>query len=204
MSNIFTTFLRKLASGDLTFILGAGKTLVFNPIVYDDFIPSVSVQGTGSASPDIVNHTIEGVVGSYYSFDGANTEERLTIKIELYHGYKEGSDIEIHVHAMPNGNTAGDVEWFFDYFISPVNAAPITGGTLSAIATIALNSQYWDSTETIGIIPGIGRKIGDFIIGTLRRTPAGAGDTYSGEMLLKQVAAHCEIDTLGSRQRYVK
>ena len=42
------------------------------------------------------------------------------------------------------------------------------------------------------------------ILGTLRRTPAGAGDTYGDDMLLKQIAAHCEKDTLGIRQRYIK
>lgn len=45
-------------------------------------------------------------------------------------------------------------------------------------------------------------KLGDFIIGTLRRTPL--GDTYPDDMALKQIAAHCQLDTIGSRQRYAK
>jgi hypothetical protein len=193
-----------VAPSDIHITTGVEKTLVLDTPVYDDFLPSVSVLATGGASPDTTNHTIQGVIGSYYSFDGGATEERLTIKIELLHGYKEGSDIEIHVHTMPSTTGSGNVIWYFDYFYSPVNAASIAGGTLSATQTIAASTQYNDYTTTIGIISGTGRKIGDFIIGTLRRTPSGAGDTYGADMLLKRVAAHAELDTTGSRQRYVK
>ena len=189
---------------DLEVDCGTDKTLVLKETVYNEFIPSVSVLASGAASPDTVNHTIQSVSGAYYSFDGTTTEERLTVKIELYHDYKEGSDIEIHVHAMPNNNTAGNAIWYFDYFVSKINSAPVAGGTLSGTASIQANTQYKDYTTSLGTITGTGLAIGDFIIGTLRRTPAGAGDTYSGEMLLKQIAAHCEIDTLGSRTRYNK
>lgn len=30
------------------------------------------------------------------------------------------------------------------------------------------------------------------------------GDTYPDDMALKQIAAHCQLDTIGSRQRYAK
>lgn len=189
---------------DLEIDCGTDKTLYLKETVYNEFIPSVSVLASGAASPDTVNHTIQSVVGAYYSFDGTATEERLTIKIELYHDYKEGSDIEIHVHAMPNDNTSGNAIWYFDYFVSKINSTTVAGSTLSGTASIQANTQYKDYTTSLGTITGTGLAIGDFIIGTLRRTPTGIGDTYGGEMLLKQVAAHCEIDTLGSRTRYNK
>ncbi len=191
-----------VATNDLTVDCGALKTLALVEPVYDDFIPAVSVLATGSASPDVINVIVEGVAGSYFGFDGAATEERLTVKIELYHGYKEGSDIEIHVHSMPTTNNTGTCIWYFDYFYSPVNAAPVTGSTLSATATMTENQLGYDKTVSLGTIPGSGVKLGDFIIGTLRRTPL--GDTYPDDMALKQIAAHCQLDTIGSRQRYAK
>jgi hypothetical protein len=196
------------SDGDITLDSGANKTAVFDPVVYDDFVPAVTVLATGSASPDVVNHTIQGVLGSYYGFDGGSTEERLTIKIELYHGYKVGSNIEIHVHAMPSTNNSGEVVWHFDYFYSRINAAPEAGSVaFSKQFTVAANKQYNDYTVAIGTISGAPGgtplNIGDFIIGTLRRTPT-APDTYPDDMLLKQIAAHCQLDTLGSRQMYIK
>lgn len=195
-------------TGDLTLDCGADKTTVFDPVVYDDFIPAVTVLAIGAASPDVVNHTIQGVLGSYYGFDGAATEERLTVKIELYHGYKTGSNIEIHVHAMPSTNNSGDAVWYFDYFYSRVNAAPEAGSVaFSKQFTVGANKQYHDITVSIGTISGAPGgtplNIGDFIIGTLRRTPS-SPDTYPDDILLKQVAAHCQLDTLGSRQMYIK
>ena len=46
----------------------------------------------------------------------------------------------------------------------------------------------------------LGGKIGF----NLRRSPAGVNDTYGADALFEQIAMHVEIDTLGSRQRYVK
>src|SRR5690606_3292413 len=99
------------ADNDLVLDCGQYKTLRLEEPVYDDFIPSVSVLATGGASPDVTNHTIQSVLGSYYSFDCAATEERLTVNVELYHGYKVDSDIEVHVHAMPSTHDSGEVAW---------------------------------------------------------------------------------------------
>ena len=180
-------------------------TLTFNgeATVYDDFVCSLSVPAAGVAAPDIVNYTILGTPTSFYSFDGAATEERLNCNIEMYHAYKVNSDVEIHAHFMPSTTAAGVVVLYYDYFISKVNQAPIAGGTLSVVVPISANTQYHDYTRTLGIISGATLNIGDFIIGSFRRTPTGT-DTYTGEIMLKQVAAHCELDTVGSRQRYIK
>lgn len=191
------------ADGDLVIDCGTNSTIRLVEPVYDDFIPSVTVFASGAASPDIVTHTIQSVLGAYWCFDGANTEERLTVKIEMYHGYKIGTDIEVHVHCMPSDNNTGDVVWYFDYFYSKVNAASSAGGTISKQFTVTSNSQYNDYTVSLGTISGTGLNIGDFIIGTLRRTPT-SPDTYGADMLVKQIAVHCQMDTIGSRQRYVK
>lgn len=99
-----------------------------------------------------------------------------------------------------------EASFAYNFNLSFTPRTPQIGGTLSVVVQISANTQYYDYTRTIGIISGAtisGMTIGDFVVGSFRRTPTGA-DTYGGEILLKQVAAHVELNSNGSRQRYIK
>lgn len=154
------------------------------------------------------NYTADSVLNQ--TFDATNTALNANLVASTAYiaptTHVTASDIgavnDTYVHSMPTTNNTGTCIWYFDYFYSPVNAAPVTGSTLSATATMTENQLGYDKTVSLGTIPGSGVKIGDFIIGTLRRTPL--GDTYPDDMALKQIAAHCQLDTIGSRQRYAK
>lgn len=99
--------------------------------------------------------------------------------------------------------TASDIGAVNDTYVTQgaeIDARGMT--TLGIWVEMTENQLGYDKTVSLGTIPGSGVKIGDFIIGTLRRTPL--GDTYPDDMALKQIAAHCQLDTIGSRQRYAK
>lgn len=172
--------------------------------VYRDELPSYLIPAAGGAAPDSVAHTIGGVARQLYSFDGNATVEILSGSFEIPHDWKVGSEIEVHIHWRPSTTGTGNVEWHFDWEYSPPQGAPVPKTTLSGVATIPAAQQYWHKLDQIGLINATGFSLGGKIGFNLRRSPAGTNDTYGADALLEQIAMHVEIDTLGSRQRYIK
>lgn len=182
-----------------------------NAHCFRDEYASLLIPASGAAAPDSVGATIGGVPRQLYSFDGNNTQEILSGSIEIPHDYMYGQPIEIHVHFRPSTANLGNVKWFFDYERSAVNMSgsltpvlPVAKSTISAVAVIAAAGQYTHYVFSLGVLPDTNFVLGEKIGFNIRRTPNDAQDTYPDDVLLEQVAAHVPIDTLGSRQRYVK
>jgi hypothetical protein len=172
--------------------------------VFRDELPSYLVPAAGGAAPDSVAHTIGGVARQLYSFDGNATVEILSGSFEIPHDWKVDSEIEIHIHWRPSTTGTGNVEWHFDWEYSTPQGAPVPKTALSGVATIPAAQQYWHKLDQIGLINATGFSLGGKIGFNLRRSPSGINDTYGADALLEQIAMHVEIDTLGSRQRYIK
>lgn len=193
---------------DLTVKTGENKTLVLDHPVWRDEYPSFLVSAGGAAAPDEIPVTIGGVLRTVRSFDGGNTEERLSGSFEIPHDMVIDSSVtpELHVHWRPATTGLGVVKWFFDWEYSPPEGAPISMTSLSTTEEITEDNQYWHKLTTFGYLPqpsteyGIGGKIGF----NVRRTPADEDDTYTGEVYLEQIALHVPCDTKGSRQIYIK
>lgn len=167
--------------------------------VFDDEYASYFFSETGATAPDVV--TVSGN-NKAYGFDGASTLEGLNCFIELPHRYKEGSDIELHIHYLRKTAGSGDVKWFADYSICPLMGALVASQTVSVVKTVGV-VDYCD-VATIAIIPGAGRKISDVIALRIYRNPADAQDTYAADVIMTSFGIHYELDTMGSRQMYVK
>lgn len=170
-----------------------------NATVFEDEYASYFFNETGATAPDVV--PLSGN-NKGYGFDGASTLEGLNCFIELPHRYKEGSDIELHIHYLRKAAGSGDVKWFADYSICPLTGNLVASKTVSVVKTVAA-IDYCD-VATIAIIPGAGRKISDVIALRIYRNPADAQDTYAGDVIMTSFGIHYELDTMGSRQMYVK
>ena len=171
-----------------------------NATVFEDEYASYFFVETGGTAPDV--NTLSGN-NKLYSFDGASTLEGLNCCIELPHSYKEGSDIEVHIHYLRTTTTAsGNVKWFADYSICPLMGALVASQTISVVKTVA--AQNVCDVATIGTISGVGRKISDVISFRIYRNPSDAADTFAADVLMTSFGIHYERDTLGSRQMYVK
>ena len=182
----------------------------------DEYASGIWTPAAASAAPDIVGNTIAGVGVRKYTFDGVNTEERLSNHFEIPHDLplnliNNGTLIlEVHVHWQPSTNDAGNVEWFFDYAYMPLNAAPIVQNSLSCVCPVAINEQYFhkiaafkDGTNTVRIpVPIGGFSIGDIIQFNLRRTPTGTNDTYAHDAILIKCAMHVCSNDRGSTNMY--
>jgi hypothetical protein len=193
-------------------------TAGFKQIRYrDEYVAGEWCDASGAASPDLTSYTIGGVGVRLYAFDGGTTEEKKSNHFEIAHDLAftelnaETEFIEAHIHWMPSTNNTGNVEWFFDYYYHPLNAAPISQTSLSVVSTVSANQQYFhkiDAFLSSAIVkvpkPSSGFSLGDIISFTLRRTPAGTNDTYGDDAILYKVALHVPTNDFGSRQRYIK
>lgn len=126
---------------------------------------------------------------------------------EIPHDYKEGTDLEIHIHFANQGTNvdARGVKWEVTYSVCNMDgSAPYTEvfpatATVSAEATlqanITANSHIYLS---LGTIAGTGLKIGAQIGLRLKRIAA-AGTAPTSNPFALQVGIHYECDTTGSR-----
>lgn len=196
---------------DFTIFTPANKTVVLDQVVWRDEYPAHILEAGAQAAPEPVNVTIGGVFRRLYSFDGGNTEERLSGSFEIPHDMIlfEVTDMEailpeLHLHFRPSTNNAGTVKFFFDWEHSPAQGAPDAQDTISMTFEIPANSLGVHFVKTFGYLPNLGYEVGDKIGFNLRRSPADAADTYASDILFEQIALHVPIDTLGSRTIYTK
>lgn len=171
--------------------------------VYRDIIiPGNSLAPTGAAAPDLINFINANL--QVRGFDGGATTERLFGSCEMQHDYKEGSNIEIHVHWSPTTADAGSVVWQL-YYTWTNKHGTFAAPTLITFTPDAAGGTAWvHKFKSGGAISGAGKTIGSIFVFQLFRDPGATGDTYSADAALLDVGIHYECDTTGSRERTSK
>lgn len=172
----------------------------------DISVPITSIKlGSGSAEPTWTKVTDNGAgsTGLYaYAFD-AGTEQEVFFAVEMPHGWKLESDLDVHVHWMPSSTNTGNVVWGLEYYWSNIDgtlgASTIATATAAGSGT-AKKHQYDD----IVVISGTGKTLSSHLIGRLFRKAADAADTFTGLAYLLTIGVHIELDSLGSREELSK
>ena len=136
------------------------------------------------------------------------TSDEVHAHTEVLHWYKQGTDIEMHIHWATDVSDIDNrgVKWQLDYTIANENVAFGAQQTLTVEKLIPANTPsntYYISS--FGTIPGASITVGASIIWRLSRiasvtTPTGP----SGNCYGITVGAHAEMDTLGSRTMNTK
>lgn len=172
---------------------------------FDDLrTPATAINPPGNVNDPDIDTAIAGLL-----FD-ANTEEMVSIIVQLPHSYKEGTDLEPHVHWQKTTSAAGNVDWQIDYRWARINEV-MDGSwtTLSSNTTVAGTPD--DDTANkhlitaLGSISGAGAQISDMLMIQLRRDANDAtNDTYGADARLLEFDIHYEQDAPGSRQEFIK
>jgi len=146
-----------------------------------------------------------GSTGLYsFAFDAANNDdESLHFVAQLPHGYKEGSDLHPHIHWLPSTTNTGNVVWELDYVAMAIDGTMGTVQTLEA--TVAADgTALKHQVDELGAIDGDGLGISSMLICRLTRLGDDAADTFTGIAYAMEFDFHYQMDTIGSRQEYVK
>lgn len=151
-----------------------------------------------------------GGIGVYLPEFGK--DDFASFSIQLPHGYKQGSNIFVHLHWTPgargNEENGSLVGWKIDYTWANIN------GTFSDMQ-IANLTDACDGTDhrhqmtpEVEII-GTDKHISSMLLCNVRRADGGADDTWAGSIsgelpLLLEVDFHISMDTIGSRTQSSK
>jgi hypothetical protein len=179
----------------------ADGTLKFNgdATVWKDLITSASNLRSGGSPPTFAQF-LNGVYG--YRFD-AGTADELHGSFELQHDYKEGTDLDFHVHWSPTTTNNGNVVWGVEYTVQNIAGVFPATTTVTMTPTAAGGVANAHKLHDIAIITGTGLKIGAVIVYRVFRQNGGT-DTFTGNAFLHSVGIHYQCDTVGSRQELVK
>ena len=198
----------------------ADGTLKFNGTAtcfLDVVIPILYKGGAGEAALDTLVGGIKNLqfdVNKFTYFDNA----------EAPHDYKEGSEIELHLHwTVKTALVEGDkVNWQLEFAMANVNngtntdvlfcdpANPTVFGTktitkeyISPVGGTPAGTNIYTSIATISATDMANIKIGAGFIGVLTRISKTAGGTEAGngKVFGLNLGIHYEVDTIGSRQR---
>lgn len=183
----------------------------FDPTVYwDDLrvaVSSVRVQGVSNIPGWGAFKTTLQLLW----FD-ATTMEQVYFAVQIPHAYRQRTDLHPHVHWVPaaNGSANQKVSWGLEYSWAKI------GSVFPSTVTIYGNEHVLADTSVVadkhyltplGIIDGSNiDAVSAMLTCRLFRdaTGAGATDDYTADAGLLEIDFHYQIDSLGSRQIYIK
>jgi hypothetical protein len=176
-------------------MLMVGKATVFNDIVCPLIVRTTGVNRPALATfvGNILQYVFE--VDDYAEIEA----------IELPHCWKEGSEIEIHIHWATGGlndGTPRKVKWEIEYAYAGMSGGAFTSTTTdSAEGTIAANEAAGTlHYTTIDTFTPTGYTIGTQMVMRVKRI-AGTGTEPAADPFALAVGVHIEQDTIGSRER---
>lgn len=186
------------AATDLTITTGTQKTVLLTTPVYNDIIIQAANLRTSGTTPP----TFDTFQDSIYGIKFTNAQTDIVYgSFEIPHSYKEGTDLEVHLHWSPSSNDTGNCVFNFNYTFAAMNGT--FGGEATKTFTQAgsgtVNKHQYVSGNTV--ISGVGIGIGTIIAFALSRP---TGDAFTGDAFLHSIGIHFLSDTIGSRQLSAK
>lgn len=181
----------------------ATDAITYTDTYWDDLrVPLSNTQLNPAQSEPDFEDTGDGVFA--WGFDTGNDSiESLHFIAQLPHLYKEGTDIDCHIHWFPNTTNTGDVVWKVFWKIASINdtfSAVDSFRTVEAAGGVVFGHQLTD----IGDIDGTGIDISAVIMGNITRLGTATDDTYTGTVYGLEIDFHYQIDAPGSETEMVK
>ena len=185
-------------------VYGAG--LIASPFTYylkenvwDDMrFPASSVKGGGAFDTTPTAYK-SGIVEAFST--GPNNESVQFIG-QLPHGYKEGSDLDFHLHwTIPTSGAGGgaeNVKWDFTYSWANIDGS-FPAATSATVTVDVQNITADDHVLTdIATLAGTGKSISSILICSLTRD-VGVANDYADDAYFIEADFHYKINTVGSR-----
>lgn len=169
--------------------------------VWNDIFAALDPKSTGVGKP-----TLRAFSGNISQYTMAVNDLTEVAAAEFLHDWKEGSDIELHVHWASRGVDGTDraVKWEIDYtWANPLGVTGTTAfpaaATASAETVIPANTpdKTHIRTSVITFTPAGGKINGNILLSLKRIASAGTAPTNDPWVLM--VGIHYERDTVGSR-----
>jgi hypothetical protein len=157
----------------------------------DKSLVAYNLPGPGGSSP--AQNSTELTVD--YSGNATNTQY---ITREIEHDFKEGENLELHMHWMPEDTTAGNTYWQIDWRWHDMGSPP--GSWTTAYKTIAAPGAVNHTYATMLTMTGTGMAISSIAQFKISRLGADPSDTYNGKLArVFCFGLHYAVDYWGSK-----
>ena len=174
-----------------------------SPNVWDDLLQNSVTVGGGASAPTFSAYN--GNLLAYEFLGTGVTTKDLQMAWQMPHAWKEGSDIEPHIHLyVPNDGTGGVIKFYFEYTWTNVDAEEVAATTISGTYTVTAAAGNRHRILQATSIVGTGKTLSSIVSARIYRNPADAADTFAASVWLKAADIHYLKDSHGSRQEYVK
>jgi hypothetical protein len=137
-------------------------------------------------------------------FNGDATTESMELSAQFPHERRLNSLLHPHVHWGPSNTNAGNVKWQLEYSCANIDGTFPASSTISVIDasdTVAHKHQIVSLPEIDTSLYG---QISSMCLMRIFRNPGDGSDTYGSDAELYEFDIHYEIDTMGSREEYLK
>lgn len=173
---------------------------------WDDLRVPVNATNIGSANDPNFAQVLtngSGSQGVYTYLFSASAEEELFFSVQLPHAWKEGTDIEPHVHWFPTTTNTGTVRWGLEYTWASVNGT-FGNTTIIYVNDAADGTAFKHQLADFAAISATGQTLSSMLMCRIFREAGNVADTYTGDVGLLEIDFHHRIDSLGSLSEYVK
>lgn len=176
--------------------------LYFSDTYYDDLrIPLVNTKINPLKSEPVFEDAGNGMWAFGFDAD-ADSTEALNFIAQIPHSWKQGTDIECHIHWMPSTTNTGNVLWKMKTFVASIDSVFVAIDSFyitDAADGVAFGHQYLDMGDIPGdTIAGLSAIVGGWL------SRVGDSDTYTGSAYGLEIDFHFEIDAPGSSEESVK
>jgi hypothetical protein len=173
-----------------------GLRLYGNATVFDDLTFDLTSGKQGALDKPDFNYTEGG-----YAFPQNDTDEILYLTKQMPHNWKEGSTVEPHLHFRQTSSSWPvfkiDYRWYNVGDVIPAGWTTLTFDTPIVSYVTGTIHQIADSSGTVS---GVGKTVSSMFQVKLYRDD----NVVTGDVVALQFDLHYEIDSLGSRDEYVK
>jgi hypothetical protein len=188
-------------TNDLTLTTAAQKTLVFGTPIYRDLWVGLDASRLSGTTNTVMLGNIRELVFS-------NNDTADFPSVELQHDYKEGTNLDVHMHIVTRGTNASayHVRYTIEYTWADTAAVFPATTTLDVEATIpGGTTEFTHIYIDVGDITGTGKHVGSHIKFLLKKIASASSDApVANNPYVLQVGMHYLTDTVGSRQETVK
>lgn len=181
------------------FMIATGDAMGWDDVAYQSII-SAKATGTGALTLTTITGNIQG-----YAF---TINDSMMISAEMAHRWKIGTPVSIHAHVMNKSVNAADrfMKFTFEYVWADINGQIISepvivSNNFTVPGGALINTAYYVELAPLANVALT--QVSGHIMGKLTRVTA-TGTAVASDPIVLSFGVHGQVDSLGSRQEYIK
>ena len=176
-----------------------GPFRLLHPVWEDLQVPISSVRLPAAGAPIWTAYK-----GGYVLAFSPSQDNKIYFTAQIPHAYKEGQDIDFHIHTAHPDSNAGNSIWNLTYSWANIgDDFPVETAVNGVVVASPTDADKHELHE-IADMTGTSKKISSLAICCLEREGTIGGDTYASNVYLVALDFHIPRDTLGSKREGIK